>query len=99
MSNVHLLTPGEKIKKIRKDFKIKQRDITGGKITRNLISLIENNRADLTVSTAGIIVSSINDICKKRDIDFKMTTDDLLKNNTIQADKMQIGRASCRERV
>ncbi|MDY5913375.1 MAG: tetratricopeptide repeat protein [Inconstantimicrobium porci] len=88
MSNVHLLTPGEKIKKIRKDFKIKQRDITGGKITRNLISLIENNRADLTVSTAGIIVSSINDICKKRDIDFKMTTDDLLKNNTIQADKM-----------
>ena len=88
MSNVNLLTPGEKIKKIRKDFKIKQSDITAGKITRNLISLIENNRADLTVSTAGIIVSSINDICKKRDIDFKMTTDDLLKNNTIQADKM-----------
>ena len=87
MDNAKLLTPGEKIKKIRKDFKIKQSDITGGKITRNLISLIENNRADLTVSTAEIITSSINEICKKREIDFKMTTADLFKNNTIQADK------------
>ena len=85
MSNVHLLTPGEKIKKIRKDFKIKQSDITGGKITRNLISLIENNRAELTESTAKIICNSINSICEKRNIDFMMTSDDLLKNNTIQA--------------
>lgn len=38
----NILTPGEKIKNIRKDFKIKQSEITGGKITRNLISLIEN---------------------------------------------------------
>lgn len=88
MNNENLLTPGEKIKKIRRDFKIKQVDITGGKITRNLVSLIENNRADLTVSTAEIITSFINGICEERDIDFKMTPDDLLKNNTIQADKM-----------
>lgn len=87
MNNENLLTPGEKIKKIRRDFKIKQIDITGGKITRNLVSLIENNRADLTVSTAEIITSCINGICEERDIDFKMSTDDLLKNNTIEADK------------
>lgn len=87
MDDVKLLTPGEKIKKIRKDFKIKQNEITGGKITRNLISLIENNRANLTVSTAQIITSCINGICSERDIDFQMTPDDLLKNNTIQADK------------
>lgn len=87
MDDSNLLTPGEKIKKIRKDFKIKQNEITGGKITRNLVSLIENNRAELTASTAEIIANSINGICQERDIDFKMTPDDLLKNNTIQADK------------
>ena len=59
MDDANLLTPGEKIKKIRKDFKIKQNEITGGKITRNLVSLIENNRADLTASTAEIIANSI----------------------------------------
>ena len=83
-----MLTPGEKIKKIRKDFNIKQNEITDGKITRNLISLVENNKAELTDSTANIISDCINNICKERNIDFTMTPQDLLVNNTMQADKL-----------
>lgn len=87
-NNINILTPGEKIKKIRKDFNIKQNEITGGKITRNLISLVENNKAELTDSTANIISDCINRICKERSIDFTMTPQDLLLNNTMQADKI-----------
>ncbi|MDY5911483.1 MAG: hypothetical protein SPJ62_05630 [Inconstantimicrobium porci] len=88
MGDIKALTPGEKIKKIRKDFKIKQNEITDGKITRNLISLVENNKAELTDSTANIISSCINKICKERNIDFTITPQDLLVNNTMQADKI-----------
>lgn len=84
----NLLTPGEKIRKIRRSFNIIQSDLTDGKITRNLISLIENNRAELKESTAKIIADSINRICKERNIDFTVTPHDLLMNNTMQADKM-----------
>lgn len=88
MGDMKILTPGEKIRKIRKDFKIKQNQITGGKITRNLISLIENNKAELTDSTAKIISNCVNEICKERNIDFNMTPEDLLINNTMQAHKI-----------
>lgn len=84
----NILTPGEKIKNIRKDFKIKQSEITGGKITRNLISLIENNKAELTNSTAKIISDCVNNICREKNIDFKMTPEDLLINNTMQAHRI-----------
>ena len=35
-----ILSSGKKIKKIRKELGLKQHEITGGEVTRNLISII-----------------------------------------------------------
>lgn len=88
MKSVEVLSPGEKIRNIRKKFKIKQQDITGGEITRNLISIIENNKANLTENVAKILANNINEYCNKSSIDFKITSEYLLENINSQVDKI-----------
>lgn len=88
MKDFDIKTPGEKIKDIRTTFNIKQEDLTGGEITRNLISIIENNKANLTESVANILASSINNICKERKIDYSVTADFLLETVVIQAKRI-----------
>lgn len=88
MQNFNILTPGEKIKYIRKTFKIRQEDLAGDTITRNLISIIENNKANLTENVAKILTNNINNICKKRKINFSTTKDYLLENTLTQAKKI-----------
>lgn len=88
MKEFNILTPGEKIKNIRNRFDIRQEDITGGDITRNLISIIENNKANLTEPVAKILVYNINNICKERNIDFSVTEEYLLEDVVSQAKKI-----------
>lgn len=88
MKEFNILTPGEKIKNIRNRFEIRQEDITGGDITRNLISIIENNKANLTEPVAKILVYNINNICKERNIEFSVTEEYLLEDVVSQAKKI-----------
>lgn len=88
MRDFTILSPGKKILNIRKDFKIKQEDITGGDITRNLISIIENDKANLTPQVAKILAYNINEICKLRNIDFSVTEEYLLESVVDQAKKV-----------
>lgn len=88
MKEFNILTPGEKIKNIRSKFSIRQEDITGGDITRNLISIIEHNRANLTETVAKILVENINKKCKEKNIDFSVTEEYLLEDVVSQAKKI-----------
>lgn len=88
MKQYNILTPGEKIKSIRNKFNINQEDITGGEITRNLISIIENNKANLTESVAAILSNSINTVCQERNINFSVTKEYLLEDVIYQAKKI-----------
>lgn len=83
-----ILSPGKKLKKIRKGFKIKQHEITGGEITRELISVIENDKCGLSQKVAEILCENINKICKKRNIDFHLTRAYLLEDVETQANKI-----------
>lgn len=83
-----ILSPGKKLRKIRKDFKIRQHEITGGEITRELISIIENDKCNLTSNVAEILVYNINRICKERGIEFKLTTEYLLEDISSQTNKI-----------
>lgn len=85
-----IMTPGEKIKTIRKQYRIKQHEITGEKITRNLISIIENDKTALTKNTAEIIAENINKLCKEKGISFKVTSEYLLESTEEQAKKASI---------
>lgn len=83
-----LLTPGDKVREIRKRIKASQSNISGT-LSRVLISQIENNKVVLTKSTAVIISNNINEYCKLNGIqedylDYKI----LLETKTQQADKI-----------
>lgn len=85
---MEILSPGKKIKKIRKELKINQREITGGEITRELISIIENDKSTLTVPVAKIITDNINRICEERKIDFNLKAEYLLEDVQAQVNNI-----------
>lgn len=85
MESYEILSPGEKIKRIRKNLNLKQFQIVGEDVTRNLISAIENDKANLTPKVAKIIASNINKFCKENNIPFKVTEEYLLEDTITQA--------------
>lgn len=80
-----ILSPGKRLKQVRKELGLKQSDITGGQITRNLISIIENDKASLTKNVAEIICNSINQICINRNINFRISAEDLTESTIEQS--------------
>lgn len=87
MEYVVILSPGKKIRNIRKEFKIRQHEITGGEITRNLISIIENDKASLTPHVASILAENINEICERKGYDFRTSPEYLLESEKTQANR------------
>ena len=85
---MEILSSGQKIRKIRKELKINQKEITGGEITRELISMIENDKSTLTPTVAQIITDNINRICKEKNIDFILNIEYLLEDINSQTDKI-----------
>ena len=85
---MEILSSGQKIRKIRKELKINQKEITGGKIARELISMIENDKSTLTPAVAQIITDNINRICKEKNIDFSLSAEYLLEDVDVQTDKI-----------
>ncbi|MCR3761112.1 transcriptional regulator [Clostridium felsineum] len=85
-----ILTIGEKIKKLRNEYKLNQDDIVGTELTRNLISQIEHGKANLTKSTAELIIRNTKDILEKRGttIDPKINVEYLLETEESQAKKV-----------
>ncbi|WP_346889938.1 hypothetical protein [Clostridium sp. UBA1056] len=85
---MEILSSGQKIRKIRKELKINQKEITGGEITRELISIIENDKSTLTPAVAQIVTDNINRICKEKNIDFSLNTEYLLEDIDSQINKI-----------
>lgn len=81
----NILSPGDKIKKIRKKYGFNQEELAGTSITRNLISEIEHNKVRLTKSTADAIIKNINKLAKIRKIKLDISKEYLLENELSQA--------------
>lgn len=91
MEYVEILSPGDKLKLLRRKYKLKQEEISGDKITRNLISEIETNKANLTKSTAEIIFANLDTLSKKHNFDVSETIDYLMEDELAQANKILDG--------
>lgn len=81
------ITLGENLKKIRKELKLRQHEITGGQITRNLISLIENNKTPLNKKTARLLCDNINELSKERNMGASLILEDLMVPSRFDAKK------------
>lgn len=80
-----ILPPGEKIRRIRSYLGLKQYEITGGKVTRNLISYIENGKTKLVRDTAAIIVEAMNEWSEKKKIPLSIDVEYLMRDEAAQA--------------
>ncbi|KXG75614.1 tetratricopeptide repeat protein [Thermotalea metallivorans] len=83
-----ILPPGEKIRRIRAFLGAKQEDITGNKITRNLISYVENGKTRLVRDTAEIIAENLMRIAEEQKNPIYITADYLMENELQQANRI-----------
>ncbi len=81
-----IIPSGEKVKRLRRLMGLNQEDLTGGKITRNLISYVENRKARLTLVTAEIIAEAMNNSGRNKGI--LVTTEYLLEDELSQAHRI-----------
>lgn len=81
-----IIPSGEKVKRLRRLMGLNQEDLTNGKITRNLISYIENRKSRLTPETAGIIAEAMNNSGRNKGI--LVTTEFLLEDEVSQAERI-----------
>ncbi len=81
-----ILPSGDKVKRLRKLMGLKQEDLTNGKITRNLISYVENNKTRLTPDTAEIIAEAMNNSGRSKGIVVK--AEFLLEDEVSQAERI-----------
>ncbi|KXG74435.1 helix-turn-helix domain-containing protein [Thermotalea metallivorans] len=80
-----ILPPGEKIRRIRTFLGAKQEDIAGDKITRNLISYIENGKTRLMRSTAEIIAENLIRLSEAQKNPIHISVDYLMETEMEQA--------------
>jgi len=89
LNELEILTPGQKVRKIRKRIGATQKEVAGNEITRNLISQIENNKTKLAPSTAKIIADNMNSIITKKGIkNLYITPEWLLEDTYTQANNI-----------
>lgn len=88
MINCLIVSAGDKIKKIRRKYNLKQEDLAGKDITRNLISEIENNKVRITRNTAEVIFKHLNRISQERNLVIEETIDYLMEDELLQATKI-----------
>ncbi|MFL0251321.1 transcriptional regulator [Clostridium neuense] len=88
MEKYAILSDGDKLKEIRKKYEVKQEEIEGEGITRNLISEIENDKAIITKRAAEIIIKNVTALAKKKNFKVTETVDYLMENQIVQATKI-----------
>lgn len=64
-----ILSPAEKIKLLRKEYGITQKELTKNGLKRTTLSMIETGSNNLTQKTGELLVNSINSVLKERGID------------------------------
>lgn len=80
------LTPGQKIKKIRKELKMKQEDLASDTITRPFISMIEAGKRGLSHDTAEIIAEKFNTRAHSLNVELSIDADFILRTPSQDAE-------------
>ncbi|NLW23349.1 MAG: hypothetical protein GXY88_08915 [Tissierellia bacterium] len=81
------ITIGQNLKRIREELGLKQYEIAGNEVTRNLISLIENDKTPIYYNVAHIIAKNINKTINKKGIQIYIQPEDILNPGRYEARK------------
>lgn len=88
MKYTEVIPIGEKLRSMREKYQLKQDEIVGTEVTRNLISQIENGKAKLTRNTAEIILKHVKDKLAEKDMAMTIDIEYLLEDEEAQAKKI-----------
>ncbi len=80
MEDIKILNPGERLKVLRKELKLKQEELAGERFSKNYISMFENNRRNINAINASYLAKKINEIASQRGKNITVTASYLLKN-------------------
>jgi tetratricopeptide (TPR) repeat protein len=75
---MEFLTVGEKIRKLRQQLDIDQDTLTMIGVSRNFISMIENNKRALTTNRAAQLAELLNNVAKEKNIALNISDDYLI---------------------
>jgi tetratricopeptide (TPR) repeat protein len=88
MENNEVISDGDKLRTIRAKYNLKQDELSGKDITRNLISEIETGTANITKKTAEVVIKNLKEIGKRKHIEVTETVEYLMENQLVQATKI-----------
>lgn len=80
MEDIKILNPGERLKVLRKELKLKQEELAGERFSKNYISMFENNRRNINAINASYLAKKINEVASQRGKNITVTASYLLKN-------------------
>ncbi|QIB27304.1 helix-turn-helix domain-containing protein [Caloranaerobacter azorensis] len=79
MEDIELLSPGQRLKKIRKILNVNQEELAGKKFSKNYISMFENDKRKINIINAIYLSDKINKLAKQKGIDINVSASLFLK--------------------
>ncbi|EOD00241.1 helix-turn-helix domain-containing protein [Caldisalinibacter kiritimatiensis] len=81
MKDLQILSPGKRLKKVRKMLKVKQDELAGDMFCKNYISMFENDRRKINAINATYLANKVNEIAKEKRIDLQVSASYFLKSS------------------
>lgn len=82
MDDLEVLSPGERLRSVRKELGLRQDDLSGKNLSKNYISMIENDKRRINIITASQLSERINKIAKKKGKDIDIQASYFIKNES-----------------
>lgn len=85
MEELNILSPGQRLKKMRKMLMLRQDELAGDKFSKNYISMFENNKRNINTINATYLANQINGFAKIKGKDININASYLLKSDVDMA--------------
>jgi len=80
MEDTAILSPGQRLKKIRKQLKLRQEELAGSKFSKNYISMFENSKRNINVINAAYLAEQVNNLAVQKGKEIRITSSYFLKS-------------------
>lgn len=80
MKELNILSPGQRLKEIRKLLRLRQDELAGDRFSKNYISMFENGKRTINAINAAYLASQINEFAKMKGKDINLNASYLLKS-------------------
>lgn len=80
LEEIEILTPGQRLKEVRKELGIRQKDLAGTRLSKNYISMFENDKRRINIINATYLSQRINEIAKSKGLNLRIPANYFVKS-------------------